>query len=176
MVSTIRPLGRPEDGVVIYKLTTFVLMPKFVFSGMTPKSFKTFLISSFATHMDALKKIALEEVKGHIDNAYIEDVYGAYSVMSMNAIYYRFTHLSENNDYTSMPANLRMQYLSKHKIDKSDFEMLCLAVAIIIGCGKCINAHENILRENNISKLHIQTVARVASIVNSIANVIRVLN
>ena len=54
--------------------------------------------------------------------------------------------------------------------------MLCLAVAIIIGCGKCINAHENILRENNISKLHIQTVARIASIVNSIANVIRVLN
>ena len=48
--------------------------------------------------------------------------------------------------------------------------------ALIIGCGKCINAHENILRENKISKLYIQTVARIASIVNSIANVIRVLN
>ena len=106
----------------------------------------------------------------------MEDVYGAYSIMSMNAIYYRFTHLSAENDYFTMPANLRMQYLSKFKTNKSDFEMLCLAVAIIIGCGKCINAHETILRENNISKLHIQTVARIASIVNSIANVIRVLN
>ena len=134
------------------------------------------LISSFTTQLNSLKDAALEETKEFIDEELIEDVYGAYSIMSMNAIYYRFTHLSAENDYFTMPANLRMQYLSKYKIDKSDFEMLCLAVAIIIGCGKCINAHENILRENNISKLQIQTVARVASIVNSIANVIRVLN
>ena len=134
------------------------------------------LISSFTTQLNSLKDAALEETKEFIDEELMEDVYGAYSIMSMNAIYYRFTHLSVENDYFTMPANLRMQYLSKFKIDKSDFEMLCLAVAIIIGCGKCINAHENILRENNISKLHIQTVARIASIVNSIANVIRVLN
>ena len=110
-----------------------------------------------------------------IDEELMQDIYGAYSIMSMNAIYYRFTHLASEADYFTMPANLRMQYLSKFKIDKSDFEMLCLAVAVIIGCGKCINAHENILRENNISKLHIQTVARVASVINSIANVIIVL-
>ena len=134
------------------------------------------LISSFTTQLNSLKDAALEETKEFIDEELMEDVYGAYSIMSMNAIYYRFTHLSSEADYFTMPANLRMQYLSKFKIDKSDFEMLCLAVAIIIGCGKCINAHENILRENNISKLHIQTVARIASIVNSIANVIRVLN
>ena len=134
------------------------------------------LISSFTTQLNSLKDAALEETKEFIDEELMEDIYGAYSIMSMNAIYYRFTHLSAENDYFTMPANLRMQYLSKYKIDKSDFEMLCLAVAIIIGCGKCINAHENILRENNISKLQIQTVARVASIVNSIANVIRVLN
>ena len=134
------------------------------------------LISSFTTQLNSLKDAALEETKEFIDEKLMEDVYGAYSIMSMNAIYYRFTHLSSENDYFTMPANLRMQYLSKFKIDKSIFEMLCLAVAIIIGCGKCINAHENILRENNISKLHIQTVARIASIINSIANVIRVLN
>ena len=134
------------------------------------------LISSFTTQLNSLKDAALEETKEFIDEELMEDVYGAYSIMSMNAIYYRFTHLSSENDYFTMPANLRMQYLSRFKIDKSDFEMLCLAVAIIIGCGKCINAHENILRENNISKLHIQTVARIASIINSVANVIRVLN
>ena len=132
------------------------------------------LISSFTTQLNSLKNAALEETKEFIDEELMEDVYGAYSIMSMNAIYYRFTHLSAENDYFTMPANLRMQYLSKFKIAKSDFEMLCLAVAVLIGCGKCINAHENILRENNISKLHIQTVARVASVINSIANIIRV--
>ena len=52
--------------------------------------------------------------------------------------------------------------------------MLCLAVAVIMGCGKCINAHEAILRENNISNLVIQSVARIASIINAIGNVMRV--
>ena len=133
------------------------------------------LISSLATKSKILQDAALEETENHIDKEMMDDVYGAYSIMSMNAIYYRFTHLSENNDYISMPANLRMQYLSKHKIDKSDFEMLCLAVAIILGCGKCINAHEAILRENSIPTLSIQTVARIASVINSIANVLRAL-
>ena len=133
------------------------------------------LISSFTSQLNSLKEAAIEETKEFIDKELMEDIYGAYSIMSMNAIYYRFTHLSSDADYFTMPANLRMQYLSKFKIDKSNFEMLCLAVAIIIGCGKCINAHENVLRENNISKLHIQTIARVASVINSIANVIRII-
>ena len=67
-----------------------------------------------------------------------------------------------------------MQYLTKHGIDKESFEMLCLAVAVIMGCGKCINAHEAVLRENNISNLVIQSVARIASIINAIGNVMRV--
>ena len=133
------------------------------------------LISSFTTQLNSLKEAALEESKEFIDEELMEDIHGAYSIMSMNSIYYRFTHLATEADYFTMPANLRMQYLSKFKIDKSDFEMLCLAVAVIIGCGKCINAHENVLRENNISKLYIQTVARIASVINSIANVIRVI-
>ena len=106
------------------------------------------LISSLTTQLNSLKNAALEEAKEYIDEELMDDIYGAYSIMSMNAIYYRFTHLSSEADYFTMPANLRMQYLSKFKIDKSDFEILCLAVAIIIGCGKCINAHENILWEN----------------------------
>ena len=83
------------------------------------------LISSFTTQLNSLKDAALEETKEFIDEELIEDVYGAYSIMSMNAIYYRFTHLSSEADYFTMPANLRMQYLSKFKIDKSDFEILC---------------------------------------------------
>ena len=133
------------------------------------------LISSFSTQLADLKEAALEEVKGHLDDTFVEDIYGAFSIMSMNAIYYRFTHLATEYNYSAMPANLRMQYLSRYKINKSDFEMLCFAVAVIIGCGKCINAHEVILRKKNITNLSIQTIARVASIVNSIANIMRVI-
>ena len=133
------------------------------------------LISSIATKLDDLVEVAMEEAKEHIDESLLEDIYGAYSIMSMNAIYYRFTHLATEYDYSTMPANLRMQFLAKHKMSKTDFEMLCLAVAVIIGCGKCINAHEVVLRDNSIPNQTIQTVARIASIVNAISNVMRVL-
>ena len=131
------------------------------------------LVSSISTKLDSLKEAAFNEVDEYLNEEILEDVNGAYAIMSMNAIYYRFTHLATEYDYSSLPANLRMQYLGKHKMKKSDFEMLCLAVAVIIGCGKCINAHEITLRENNISNIQIQTVARIASIINSIANIMR---
>ena len=69
------------------------------------------LISSFATQLTVLMNAALEETKEYIDEELLQDIYGAYSIMSMNAIYYRFTHLATETDYFAMPANLRMQYL-----------------------------------------------------------------
>ncbi len=131
------------------------------------------IVSSLATKMEDLIKAALKEVKENIDDLYMDDIYGAYAIMSMNAVYYRFTHLATENNYSSMPANLRMQYMNKHQISKPDFEMLCLAVAIIMGCGKCINAHEKVLTENNVTTQSIQAIARIASIINAIANIMR---
>ena len=52
------------------------------------------LISSFSTQLNILKEAALKETKEFIDDELLEDIYGAYAIMSMNAIYYRFTHLS----------------------------------------------------------------------------------
>ncbi len=85
--------------------------------------FSIILISSLATQLDDLKNSALEETKEYVDEELMEDIYGAYSIMSMNAIYYRFTHLATETDYFNMPANLRMQYLTKFKTNKSDFEI-----------------------------------------------------
>ena len=136
--------------------------------------YSVILISSITTKCKVLIDAAYEESKSHISEEMIEDVKGAFAIMSMNAIYYRFTHLATENSYSSMPANLRMQYMGKHKVSKSNFEMLCLAVAILMGCGKCINAHEAVLRENNVENIRIQTVARIASIMNSIANILEV--
>ena len=113
-------------------------------------------------------------IKEFIDDDYLNGVYGAYSLMAMNSIYYRFTHLATEFDYSSMPANLRMQFMTKHNMKSTDFEMLCLAVAAIIGCGKCINAHDVNLRNNNITSQTIQTVVRVAAIINAISSIIKV--
>ena len=127
-----------------------------------------------ATKSKNLLQEALKEIEKKLSKETIEYVYGAYSVMSMNVVYYKFTNLATMDDYMNLPANLRMQIFSKHNLSKVNFEMICLAVAIIEGCGKCINAHEEELRKNKISSIKIQTVARIAAIITAIANVMRV--
>ncbi|MGL3210779.1 carboxymuconolactone decarboxylase family protein [Bradyrhizobium sp. BR 1433] len=93
----------------------------------------------------------------------------AASVMAMNNVYYRFVHLATNPEYKMMPARLRMNVISNRGVDKSDFELWSLAVSAINGCGACIDAHEKVLRAAGVSTETIQTAARFAAIVQSVA-------
>ena len=66
--------------------------------------------------------------------------------MGMSNIYYRFQHLAAHEKYASMPARLRMQTIRTHGSDPVDFELWCLAVSTINGCGACVAAHDRVLR------------------------------
>lgn len=90
-------------------------------------------------------------------------------LMSMNNIYYRFTHLSEDKEYGKMPAGLRMKGIADHGIDKVDFEMFSFAVSVLNGCSGCIDAHAHQLLKHEISKNQIQTIAKIASVVNALS-------
>ena len=93
----------------------------------------------------------------------------AASIMAMNNIYYRFTHLAASPDYKQMPAKLRMNVIGKPGADKADFELWCLAVSAINGCGMCIDAHEKVLRGACITAEQIQAAVRIASVVHAVA-------
>jgi alkyl hydroperoxide reductase subunit D len=93
----------------------------------------------------------------------------AAAIMAMNNIYYRFTHLASAEDYKTLPARLRMNVIAKPGVDKADFELWCLAVSAINGCGVCIDSHEKILREAGLSAEQIQAAVRIAAVVHAIA-------
>jgi lipoyl-dependent peroxiredoxin subunit D len=93
----------------------------------------------------------------------------AAAIMAMNNIYYRFTHLASAEDYKTLPARLRMNVIGKPGVDKADFELWCLAVSAINGCGVCIDSHEKILREIGMSAEQIQAVVRIAAVVHAVA-------
>ena len=93
----------------------------------------------------------------------------AASIMGMNNIYYRFTHLASAEDYKTLPARLRMNVIGKPGVDKADFELWCLAVSAINGCGVCIDSHEKILREAGFSAEQIQAAVRIAAVVHAVA-------
>jgi len=87
----------------------------------------------------------------------------------MNNIYYRFTHLSKNPDFLSMPARLRMNVIANPGVEKLDFELWSLAVSAVNGCGRCIEAHEAVLLKAGMSKEAIQDAIRIAAIVFSVS-------
>jgi alkyl hydroperoxide reductase subunit D len=93
----------------------------------------------------------------------------AAAIMAMNNIYYRFTHLASAPDYKTLPARLRMNVIGKPGVDRADFELWCLAVSAINGCGTCIDSHEKVLRETGMSAEQIQAAVRIAAVVHAVA-------
>ncbi|MBV9576880.1 MAG: carboxymuconolactone decarboxylase family protein [Gammaproteobacteria bacterium] len=67
--------------------------------------------------------------------------------------------------------NLRMNVIANPSIDKVDFELSCLAVSAINGCGMCMDAHTHELSKVAISQVAIQSAIRIASVVNAVASV-----
>jgi lipoyl-dependent peroxiredoxin subunit D len=90
-------------------------------------------------------------------------------MMAMNNIYYRFLHLSDSKEFSTMPVKLRMMGIANHGIDKIDFELLSLAVSALAGCGMCINAHVDVLKKSGIENEAIQSTIRIAAVINAAA-------
>ena len=93
----------------------------------------------------------------------------AAAIMAMNNVYYRSVHLASNQEYAKMPARLRMNVIGSPGVPKTDFELWCLAVSAINGCGACIDAHEKVLRESGVSAEAVHAALRYAAIVQSAA-------
>jgi lipoyl-dependent peroxiredoxin subunit D len=94
---------------------------------------------------------------------------GAASIMAMNTVYYRFTHMLGDGEYSSLPARLRMQIIGKPGVDSLDFELWCLACAAIEGCEKCLRAHEKAVRERGGTREAVQDAVRIAAVINGVA-------
>jgi alkyl hydroperoxide reductase subunit D len=88
----------------------------------------------------------------------------AATIMAMNNVYYRFLHLAEDPDLGKLPARLRMNVIGKPGIAKVDFELMCLAVSAMAGCGNCVKSHIQEARKAGISHEGIQSAARIAAV------------
>ena len=102
----------------------------------------------------------------------LEAAKSAASVMGMNNIFYRFQHLASNEKYSTMPARLRMNGLRGHGVEDVDFELWCLAVSAINGCGKCVDAHEKVVREKGATEELVMAIIRVTSVIHAIGVVL----
>jgi lipoyl-dependent peroxiredoxin subunit D len=109
------------------------------------------------------------EATAHLSPEARDAARSAAAIMAMNNVYYRFVHLATNPTYRTLPAKLRMSVIGAPGVPKADFELWCLAVSAINGCGACIDAHEKVLIEAGVTAEAIQTAVRYAAIVQSAA-------
>lgn len=127
------------------------------------------LAAALATRNSEVIAAIEAEAREHLSPEALNAAKAAASIMAMNNIYYRFVHLASGEDYSSMPARLRMTVIAKPGVDQVDFELWSLVVSAINGCGLCIDSHEQVLRKKGLSKDAIQDAVRIAATIHAVA-------
>ncbi|HEX6927676.1 MAG TPA: carboxymuconolactone decarboxylase family protein [Gammaproteobacteria bacterium] len=132
------------------------------------------LATAYAARNAALTRVVEEAAFESLGDAEITAARGAASIMGMNNIYYRFLHLVENEEYSKLPARLRMNVIGSPGIDKVDFELLSLAVSAINGCGTCVASHERVVRRHELGAEAVQSAVRIAAVMHAAAVAIEI--
>lgn len=118
-----------------------------------------------AVLLTEIEKAALE----HLSAGEITAAKGAGSIMAMNNIYYRAKHLIGDEGYAALPARLRMQIIGNPGVDKVDFELWCLAVSAVTGCGVCLESHNRALLDAGLPRETVHEALRIASVLHATA-------
>ena len=129
--------------------------------------------TALASAIAARNPVLLAEIEAvavpALDDAQVKAARAAASIMGMNNVYYRFTHLVGNDEYSKLPAKLRMNVIGNPGVDKTDFELYSLAVSAINGCGACVASHERVVRNAGLGAEAVQSAVRIAAVVHGIA-------
>lgn len=128
-----------------------------------------FIASAIAARNPEVTEAIVAEFAPRVSAQVVAAAKAAAAIMAMNNVYYRFTHLVEKEEYQRLPARLRMNIMANPGTAKENFELWSLAVSAINGCGKCMSAHEKVLREAGMSAEQVQAAARIAAVVHAVA-------
>jgi alkyl hydroperoxide reductase subunit D len=129
----------------------------------------TALACAVASRNATLLREIAAEAADHLKPEAVEAAKGAATIMAMNNVYYRAKHLIGDEAYGSIPARLRMQIIARPGVEKVDFELWCLAVSAITGCGVCLESHEKNLRQAGLSREQVHEALRIAAVVHATA-------
>jgi alkyl hydroperoxide reductase subunit D len=132
----------------------------------------TALASAIASRNAELARVVEAEAAARLQPAEVEAARAAAAIMGMNNVYYRFLHLVEDEEYAKLPARLRMNVIGNPGIARADFELVSLAVSAVNGCGKCVTAHERVLRQHEVGREAVQSAVRIASVIHAVAGVL----
>lgn len=138
--------------------------------GLTPKQIATIALAcAYATRTRALVDAIKADSVSVLGDSEVEAAKAAATIMAMNNVFYRTQHFTENADVKKLPARLRMNVIGKPGVDKADFEIACLAVSAIGGCGMCVNAHINEILKAGLTTDAAHSAIRIAATIQATA-------
>src|ERR1700761_1891717 len=106
------------------------------------------------------------------DDAEIAEAAACASLLASNNIFYRFRHFTQKEEYTQIPARIRMQIMMKPVTSKEFFELMSLVISAVNGCEMCVNAHEDSLIKLGTIEERIFDAVRIGSLVTSTGKII----
>ena len=127
------------------------------------------MASAYATKSNVVVDAIYGEASLKLDEATLQAIKAATVIMAMNNIYYRFVHLTSDQQLKQLPAKLRMNIINNPGVDKMDFELYSLAVSAINGCGMCMDAHAKTLLKHGVSHEGVQSAIRIAAVIHAAA-------
>lgn len=90
------------------------------------------------------------------------------AVMVMNNVFHRTRHLLSDPEYGRLRAGLRTNVLGDAGVARTDVELWSLAVSAVHGCGRCLDAHERVLRTAGVGRETIQEAVRIAAVLQAV--------
>ena len=93
----------------------------------------------------------------------------AAAMMAMTNVYFRALHLMAAPEYQALPSRLRLNPLDHAGAGVVAYDLFCVAVSAINGCGACLDSHEAALRRRDIQPSQVQAALRIAAAVSAVA-------
>lgn len=134
-----------------------------------------FLASACAAgEPETLKATLIAAREAGLSEPAIEAAKTAAAIMAMNNVYFRALYQMDSPDYRALPSRLRMNRLAHRGVRPIAYELWCVAVSAINGCGACLDDHEAALRRRGVDAVQIQAALRIAAVVHAVARVLAV--
>lgn len=127
------------------------------------------LAVAYASKHEELARALQEAALAETSQAVVSDALAAASLMAMNNVFYRFRHIIGKDTYNERPARLRMNRLANPASNRTDFELMSLAVSAVANCEVCVKAHERVVLEAGLTEDHVLEAVRIAAVVNATA-------
>lgn len=116
---------------------------------------------------ETVRAITLAAREAGLTPEAFEEARTAAATMAMTNVYFRAVHLMTAPDYEHLPSRLRFS-----RDHSTAYELCCMAVSAINGCGACLDSHEAELRRRGVEPVQIQAALRIGAVVNAVARVL----